>query len=117
VDRIKDMIKPGGENVSAAEVERVLQTFPGIAQAAVIGKPDERLGQVPVAFVQLSGGTAFDAEAIIQHCAAVMASFKVPREVIQVDGFPMTESGKILKRELARRFGAEGTGALVGQAG
>lgn len=115
VDRIKDMIKPGGENVSAAEVERVIQTFPGIAQVAVVGKPDERLGQVPVAFVQMSGA-AFDAAAIIEHCASLMASFKVPREVIEIDSWPMTESGKILKRELSARFGT-GTGRLVGQGG
>jgi acyl-CoA synthetase (AMP-forming)/AMP-acid ligase II len=116
VDRIKDMIKPGGENVSAAEVERVIQTFPGAAEVAVVGKPDERLGQVPVAFVQMAAGTPFDADAIIAHCASLMASFKVPREVIEVDSWPMTESGKILKRELAARFG-EGTGRLVGQGG
>jgi acyl-CoA synthetase (AMP-forming)/AMP-acid ligase II len=114
VDRIKDMIKPGGENVSAAEVERVIQTFAGVAEVAVVGKPDERLGQVPVAFVQVNG--AFDPQAIIDHCASLMASFKVPREVILVDSWPMTESGKILKRELAARFGAV-TGKLVGQGG
>lgn len=115
VDRIKDMIKPGGENVSAAEVERVIQTFPGVAQVAVVGKPDERLGQVPVAFVQMDGAP-FDSAAIIEHCAALMASFKVPREVIEIDSWPMTESGKILKRDLAARFGT-GTGRLVGQGG
>ncbi|TXN30941.1 class I adenylate-forming enzyme family protein [Lacisediminihabitans profunda] len=115
VDRVKDMIKPGGENVSAAEVERVIQTFPGVADVAVVGKPDERLGQVPVAFVQMSGAR-FDEAAIIEHCASLMASFKVPREIIQVDTWPMTESGKILKRELAARFGTA-TGRLVGQGG
>jgi acyl-CoA synthetase (AMP-forming)/AMP-acid ligase II len=114
VDRIKDMIKPGGENVSAAEVERVIQTFPGVAEVAVVGKPDERLGQVPVAFVQVHG--AFDPQAILDHCASLMASFKVPREVFLVDSWPMTESGKILKRELAAQFGAA-TGKLVGQGG
>nr|WP_286279290.1 hypothetical protein [Naasia aerilata] len=109
------MIKPGGENVSAAEVERVIQGFPGVAEVAVVGKPDERLGQVPVAFVQMAGAP-FDASAIIAHCASLMASFKVPREVIEVTSWPMTESGKILKRELAGRFGS-GTGRLVGQGG
>jgi acyl-CoA synthetase (AMP-forming)/AMP-acid ligase II len=116
VDRMKDMIKPGGENVSAAEVERVIQTFPGVAEVAVVGKPDERLGQVPAAFVQLNAGVVFDPEAIIEHCASLMASFKVPREVIEIDAWPMTESGKILKRELVARFGAV-TGRLVGQGG
>ena len=116
VDRMKDMIKPGGENVSAAEVERVIQSLPGVAQVAVVGRPDERLGQVPVAFVQMAGAP-FDAAVVIAHCASLMASFKVPREVIEVTGWPMTESGKILKRELAARFGASGTGRLVGQGG
>lgn len=115
VDRIKDMIKPGGENVSAAEVERVIQTFPGVSEVAVVGKPDEKLGQVPVAFVQMTSGPV-DAAAIIEHCASLMASFKVPREVIGVESWPMTESGKILKRELAAHFGAT-TGRLVGQGG
>jgi acyl-CoA synthetase (AMP-forming)/AMP-acid ligase II len=115
VDRIKDMIKPGGENVSAAEVERVIQTFPGVSSVAVVGRPDERLGQVPVAFVQMSGAP-FDAAAIIRHCAGLMASFKVPREVIEVEDWPMTESGKILKRELAARL-AVPAARFVGQGG
>lgn len=104
VDRMKDMIKPGGENVSAAEVERVLQTFPGISEVTVVGQPDERLGEVPVAFVQMRPGSARDEKALIEHCASRMASFKVPRAVIFVDEWPMTESGKILKRELRSRL-------------
>lgn len=115
VDRIKDMIKPGGENVSAAEVERVIQGFPGVAQVAVLGRPDERLGQVPVAFVQMLDAQ-FDPDAIIAHCAALMASFKVPAEVFEIDEWPMTESGKILKRELALRFDSPDP-KYVGQGG
>ncbi|MBO9577907.1 MAG: AMP-binding protein [Microbacteriaceae bacterium] len=116
VDRMKDMIKPGGENVSAAEVERVIRTFDGIAEVAVVGRPDERLGQVPVAFVSLHPGRPFDPDGVIAHCAARMASFKVPREVRLVREWPMTESGKILKRELAASLGA-GDARYVGLGG
>lgn len=116
VDRIKDMIKPGGENVSAAEVERVIQGFPGVAQVAVIGRADERLGEVPVAFVEMLPGSPFDEAALIAHCAALMASFKVPRSAYDTHEWPMTESGKILKRELAARL-ATPRSRLVGQGG
>ena len=116
VDRIKDMIKPGGENVSAAEVERVIRTAEGVAEVAVVGRPDERLGQVPVAFVSMHPGSVFDAAAIIAHCAALMASFKVPRDVFEVESWPMTESGKILKRELAASLDAPAA-RFVGQGG
>jgi fatty-acyl-CoA synthase/long-chain acyl-CoA synthetase len=100
VDRLKDMIKPGGENVSAGEVERVVAELPGVAHVAVVGRPDARLGQVPVAFVEMRRGVSFDADAIIAHCQASMASFKVPREIYLTTKWPTTESGKILKREL-----------------
>ncbi len=100
VDRIKEMIKPGGENVSPAEIERVISTFPGVNQVAVVGVPDERLGEAPAAFVELAPGTSIGEEEIIGACAARMASFKVPRRVVFVTSWPMTESGKILKREL-----------------
>ena len=116
VDRLKDMIKPGGENVSAAEVERVIRRVDGIAEVAVVGRSDARLGQVPVAFVSLRPGHPFDPDAVIAHCTQLMASFKVPREVHLVDVWPMTESGKILKRELAARL-ADGPDSLVGAAG
>jgi acyl-CoA synthetase (AMP-forming)/AMP-acid ligase II len=116
VDRIKDMIKPGGENVSAAEVERVIRAIDGVSEVAVVGRADERLGQVPVAFVSMRPGHPFDAAAIIARCSAVMASFKVPREVHVVDQWPMTESGKILKRDLVLRLGS-GDARFVGPGG
>lgn len=116
VDRLKDMIKPGGENVSAAEVERVIQALPGIAQVAVVGRRDPRLGEVPVAFVEMRTGHTFDERAIIGHCAGVMASFKVPRAVYPVVSWPLTGSGKILKPALRSRLDAPES-RLVGKGG
>ncbi|CAN5139819.1 FadD3 family acyl-CoA ligase [soil metagenome] len=116
VDRIKDMIKPGGENVSAAEVERVIGDLPSVAQVAVIGMPDARLGEVPVAFVEAKPGAVVDAEAIIEYCRSRMASFKVPTRVFAVHDWPMTESGKIVKRELASRLPDSDVGN-IGKAG
>jgi fatty-acyl-CoA synthase/long-chain acyl-CoA synthetase len=116
VDRIKDMIKPGGENVSPAEVERVIADFPGIARVAVVGRPDARLGEVPVAFVEPEAGAAVDLEALHGHCVAQMAGFKVPREFVVVDSWPMTESGKIRKHTLREQFRV-GDAGIVGASG
>jgi Acyl-CoA synthetases (AMP-forming)/AMP-acid ligases II len=116
VDRIKEMIKPGGENVSPAEVERVILSFPGVNQVAVVGIPDERLGEVPAAFVERAPGAAIEAAEIIERCAARMARFKVPREVVFVTSWPLTESGKILKRELRDSL-ARGDLGWVGRSG
>jgi acyl-CoA synthetase (AMP-forming)/AMP-acid ligase II len=76
------------------------------------------LGEVPVAFVELASGAEFDEAAIIEYCSARMASFKVPRAALPVVEWPMTESGKILKRELRDRLRVSGSGPrLVGQGG
>jgi acyl-CoA synthetase (AMP-forming)/AMP-acid ligase II len=111
-DRIKDMIKPGGENVAPAEVERVIADFPGIARVAVVGRPDARLGEVPVAFVEPQVGAAVDLAALHAHCVAQMAGFKVPREIVVVDSWPMTESGKIRKHTLREQFRVGDAGAV-----
>jgi len=118
VDRLKDMIKPGGENVSALEVERVIAEISGVAQVAVVGRPDARLGQVPVAFVELRHGVSLGANAIIAHCRARMASFKVPRAIYPMTEWPTTESGKILKRSLGADLPEfRPTGGSVGRSG
>jgi acyl-CoA synthetase (AMP-forming)/AMP-acid ligase II len=117
VDRIKDMIKPGGENVSAAEVERVIATMPEVAQVAVVGAPDDRLGEVPVAFVELRHDGSLTEPAVIEQCGRMMASFKVPRRVIFVTDWPMTESGKIQKFELKKTLGDASDDSLVGKSG
>jgi acyl-CoA synthetase (AMP-forming)/AMP-acid ligase II len=116
VDRLKDMIKPGGENVSAAEVERVVSELPAVARVAVVGGPDPRLGEVPIAFVELNAGASLTEEELIDFCRREMADFKVPRRVLFVDDWPMTESGKVQKNELKARLGDAGD-QLVGSSG
>jgi acyl-CoA synthetase (AMP-forming)/AMP-acid ligase II len=116
VDRLKDMIKPGGENVSAAEVERVISELPAVARVAVVGGPDPRLGEVPVAFVELNAGASLSEEELIEFCRREMADFKVPRRALFLDDWPMTESGKVQKNELKARLGDAGD-QLVGSSG
>jgi len=104
--RFKEMIKPGGENVSIAEVERFLVEDPRIREAAVVGVPDDRLGEVPVAVVQLAAGEELGEEEIIARCAGGIANFKVPRRVWIVDHVPMMEMGKVDRRAV-REFVTE----------
>ncbi len=99
-DRKKDMILSGGENIASSEVERVLYELPDIVEAAVIGVPDERWGERPLAVVVIAEGAAFTPEAILAHCRAKLAGFKVPKAVVQRDRLPRNPSGKILKRTL-----------------
>lgn len=116
VDRLKDMIKPGGENVSAAEVERVISQLAGVAAVAVVGAPDSRLGQVPVAFIERVPQAALTEEQVIAYCIEEMAGFKVPKQVHFVHEWPMTGSGKVQKHLLQERLRAGGE-HLVGQSG
>lgn len=99
-DRKKDMIVSGGENVASSEVERVLYELPQIGEAAVIGVPDERWGERPLAVVALVDGAAFEPDAILAHCRAKLAGFKVPKSVVLRERLPRNPSGKILKRVL-----------------
>lgn len=98
--RYKDMLKVGGENVSPAEMEAYLRDMPEIQDAAVVSYPDPRLTEVPVAFVLPSGSGVINTEDIIGRCKGRVASFKIPRHVIELEAFPMTPSGKIRKIEL-----------------
>lgn len=95
--RLKDMLRVGGENVSAVEVENFLCGHPAIRAAAVVGVPDERLREVPLAFVQLKTGTKLSEKELIEYCKPRIAGFKVPRYVRFVKQFEMTGSGKIQK--------------------
>jgi long-chain acyl-CoA synthetase len=105
VDRIKDMIVSGGENVYSAEVENVVAQFPAVAQCAVIGIPSERWGESVHAVVVPRPGATVDAEALIAFCHQRIAGYKCPRSVeIRDMPMPMSGAGKILKRELRLPF-------------
>ena len=99
-DRKKDMIISGGENIASSEVERVIYELPEVREVAVIGMPDERWGERPVAVVALAEGSRLDLAAIKAHCRSRLASFKVPKELIVRDSLPRNPSGKVLKRVL-----------------
>jgi long-chain acyl-CoA synthetase len=105
-DRIKDMIVSGGENVYPAEVENVLLSYAGIADAAVIGVPDPKWGETVKAIVVLGPGETLDEARVIEHCRAVLAHYKCPTSVDPVDALPRNPSGKILKRELRAPYWA-----------
>jgi fatty-acyl-CoA synthase len=100
VDRLKDMIVSGGENIASSEIERVLYEHDAVLEAAVVGRPDERWGEVPVAFVARRPGADVTPDALIGHCLAQLARFKVPKEITFVEALPRNPSGKVLKREL-----------------
>jgi acyl-CoA synthetase (AMP-forming)/AMP-acid ligase II len=100
VDRLKDMIISGGENIASSEVERVLYEHDAVLEVAVVGKPHERWGEVPIAYVVLRAGADAGAEELIEHCRAQLAKYKVPTDVLFLDELPRNPSGKVLKREL-----------------
>ncbi len=110
--RAKDMLKVGGENVSPAEVEAYLRNMPEVQDASVVAYPDSRLTEVPVAYVILKPGQQVPGDELIERMKGRIASFKIPRHVIFVEGFPMTSSGKIRKVELRAdaRQRLDGTG-------
>lgn len=103
VDRIKDMIVSGGENVYSAEVESALTTHPAIAACAVIGVPDEEWGERVHAVVVLQPGAALELEELRAHGKERIAGYKCPRSLEIVDALPVSGAGKVLKRELRER--------------
>ncbi len=107
-DRIKDMFIVGGFNCYPAEIENTLCNMPGVARAAVIGVPDERLGEVARAYIVPVAGARLDEETVITWCRDHMANYKVPRSVRLVDEFPLNAGGKVLKTELRRLAAEEG---------
>jgi fatty-acyl-CoA synthase len=100
VDRKKDMIKSGGENVSSREVEEAIYLHPAVAEAAVIGTPDPVWVEAVTAIVVARAGQALCPDDLIAHCKTQLSGFKVPKRVIVVEALPRNASGKILKREL-----------------
>jgi long-chain acyl-CoA synthetase len=104
VDRKKDLIKSGGENVSSVKVEEALLMHPAVEIAASIGLPHPRWGESVAAFVQLKPGRVADEAAIIDHCKKLLGGFQVPKIVRFIDKMPVTASGKIRKAELKMQF-------------
>jgi acyl-CoA synthetase (AMP-forming)/AMP-acid ligase II len=104
VDRRKDLIIRGGENISPSEVEAVLQTHPSVAQAGVVGRPDAVMGEEPVAFVVPAPGASINEADVIAHCRDVLAHFKVPRAIHAVDTLPRNAVGKVTKDVLRQRL-------------
>jgi acyl-CoA synthetase (AMP-forming)/AMP-acid ligase II len=105
-DRIKDIFIVGGFNCYPAEIENSLCSMPGVARAAVIGVPDERMGEVAQAYIVRAPGASIDEAEVIQWSRDKMANYKVPRTVRFLDEFPMNAGGKVMKnvlRELAAR--------------
>jgi acyl-CoA synthetase (AMP-forming)/AMP-acid ligase II len=100
VDRLKDMILSGGENIAGSEVERVLYEHHAVLEAAVVGRPDDQWGEVPVAFVVVRPDATTTADALVEHCRSQLARFKVPKDVVFLDALPRNPSVKVLKREL-----------------
>jgi fatty-acyl-CoA synthase len=106
VDRIKDVIISGGENVYPAEVEDVIYGHPDVAECAVIGVPDERWGEVGRAVVVPRAGATLDEQALLAHLDGRLARYKVPRSVVFADRLPRSGAGKVLKAALRAAFGA-----------
>ena len=106
VDRKKDMIKTGGENVASREVEEALYRLAGVSEVAVVGLPHPRWIEAVSAIVVTKAGHALTEAQVIAHCQSQLASFKVPKGVVFVDALPKNPSGKLLKRELRQRFEA-----------
>jgi acyl-CoA synthetase (AMP-forming)/AMP-acid ligase II len=102
-DRKKDMFIVGGFNAYPAEIENALMRHPDIAQVAVVGAPDERMGEVGVAFVIARPGASLDPDALVAWSRERMANYKVPRRFEVVDAFPLNATGKVLKYELRKR--------------
>lgn len=113
VSRLKDMLKVGGENVSAADIEGYLLTHPAIATAAVVAARDARYGEVPAAFIQLAPARQVSEREVIEFCAGRIATYKVPRYVRVVERYPLTPTQKIQKHVLRERIERELNGRGV----
>ncbi|MDZ7675445.1 MAG: long-chain fatty acid--CoA ligase [Acidimicrobiales bacterium] len=100
VDRLKDMIVSGGENIAGSEIERVLYEHDAVLEAAVVARPDGKWGEVPIAFVARRDGATTTADELLEHCRSQLAKYKVPKDITFIDELPRNPSGKVLKREL-----------------
>ncbi|MEV4331080.1 hypothetical protein AB0K02_11135 [Streptomyces sp. NPDC049597] len=100
VDRLKDLVIRGGYNVYPREIEEVLYAHPAVAEAAVVGRPDERLGEEVLAYIALKRGEIAESDELVAYCKERLAAYKYPREVRLLTELPKGPTGKILKREL-----------------
>jgi crotonobetaine/carnitine-CoA ligase len=110
VERHGDVLKVGGENIGAPEVERALLSLPGVREAAVVGRPDHMLGEVPVAFVTLRDGAAVSVADLDRCCAELLAAYKRPREIRIVDALPRSTLDKVAKARLRALLAQEASG-------
>jgi long-chain acyl-CoA synthetase len=108
LDRKKDLIITGGENVFSSEVEAVLYQHPKVHECAVVGVPDERYGEALFAAIVTAPGEALGEEEIITHCRGKIGGYKIPRRMAFLDELPKSAMGKILKNELRKTYGAAG---------
>lgn len=108
VDRRKDMVITGGENVYPAEVEAVLRGHPGVREAAVVGVPDATFGEALLAVIVPEPGAGLDPSQVIEHCRGRIGGYKIPRRIELVDQLPKSALGKVLKAELRRVYGGGG---------
>ena len=106
VDRKKDMIKTGGENVASREVEETIYRLPQVSEVAVVGLPHPRWVEAVVAIIVVKPGQALSEAEVLAHCNAQMAGFKAPKGVVFVDALPKNPSGKLLKRQLREQHAA-----------
>ena len=106
LDRKKDMVITGGENVYSSEVEAVLYQHPGVHEAAVVGVPDDKYGEALLGVIVPAPGTTLTEDAIVAHCRGKIGGYKIPRRLVFVDQLPKSAMGKILKTELRRIYGS-----------
>ncbi|HEY1974396.1 MAG TPA: o-succinylbenzoate--CoA ligase, partial [Pseudonocardia sp.] len=104
IDRKKDMIITGAENVYPKEIEDVLSRCPGVNEVAVLGLPDERWGEAVTAVIVAEQGTDLDLDAVRNFCRDNLAGYKVPKRVVTIDALPRNAAGKVLKRQLRDRL-------------
>jgi len=104
VDRKKDIIVSGGENISSLEVEKILLSHPAVLEAAVLPVPDEKWGEVPKALVVLRPGIQAEEIELIEHCRARLAHYKCPHSVEFLESLPRTATGKVLKKDLRKKY-------------
>jgi fatty-acyl-CoA synthase len=112
VDRKKDIIVSGGENISTLEVEKVISAHSTVDEVVVIPVPDEKWGEVPKALVVLKPGSRTTEVELLDFCRSRLSHYKCPRSFEFLDSLPKTGTGKLLKRELRKKYGTERKSAV-----